>query len=125
MVDISARPAWRSFVRSTRPVAVAGLVALSLVAAACGTRRNDADFNTGAALQQQGAQPGASAGTGDAAASGGTADAGSGPAAGGGTGTTGGGPAGPAGPAAGGAAGGGGGAGGSQPGGSQSGSGGG
>ena len=30
--------------RSTRPLAIAGLIALSLTAAACGTRRNDADF---------------------------------------------------------------------------------
>ena len=77
--------------RSTRPVAIAGLVALSLVAAACGTRRSDADFATGSALQQ-GTSAGASGGNGDVSSAGGTGGAGtstttggSGPAAGSGT----------------------------------------
>ena len=77
--------------RSARPVAIAGLVALSLISAACGTRRNDADFvGAGSTLQQQGGQQqagaagGATGGDAVAGSAGGTSGgAASGPVAGG------------------------------------------
>ena len=52
--------------RPTRVLAIAGLVAISLTAAACGTRRSDDDFvKAGASLQQQGSDQGTSAGGAD------------------------------------------------------------